>query len=402
MEINYEIYDFREYRYGIEILPTNLYSLLSIFIVFLFSFLSVYYLSKKININKKISIAILIWHTLFSIVYIVYILTETGDSLKFFHRSLNELYFFKLNQAFGSKFVITITSLFSNFLSFNYIAVNLIFNLMGVVGLLLIYDVLNKNKIFYRYYIIILLFIFMPSLSFWSSSIGKDSISLLSIAILLWSIYNAKKSFFLKYFSLFLLFLVRPHYAIIGIAIFSFVDFFFKKSSIKITFLKLFTIFSILLIGPSVFNFMIHYVGYYSVTAETSFNLSGFLDFIEIRSRYAESNSFYDVKSMTSVTKIFTYLFRPLPYEANNLFQLFVSIENFIIFIMIFYLSIIKVLQKTQYFEIDKFALLFFTLIYLVILSYTTANFGIANRQKWLVLVMIFVMLTTKHKKNNV
>ena len=49
--------------------------------------------------------------------------------------------------AFGSKFVVSFTSIFSNFFSFNYITTFLIYNILGTIGLILLYDVFEKIKL---------------------------------------------------------------------------------------------------------------------------------------------------------------------------------------------------------------------------------------------------------------
>ena len=390
--------DLYDYHYGFPILPINSYSLLTIILVLVISLLTVVILSNKLKINPLMSFSIFLWHTLFCIIYIFYVYSNKGDATKFFFRSFDEFY---ITNAFGSKFIITITGLFSNFLSFNYIAVSLIFNLIGSIGVFLLFDVLNKNKLDNKnYFFITCIIIFLPSLSFWSSSIGKDSITFLSISLLLWSIYNKENNFFYKYFSLLLLFMARPHYGIIGLSIFILFDIIFKKTTFNVLLIKIIFIIILALSSPFIFQFLTSYTGYYSVTAETTFSYKGLLSFIEIRSRYELSASFYDVKNYSYILKVFSFLFRPLPFEANNLFQLVVSFENVLIIILILYLSINKFLTKKSTYNSDYFSLLFFALIYLNILSITTANLGIANRQKWIILPIIFVFLIIILKKN--
>ena len=58
-------------------------------------------------------------------------------------------------------------------------------------------------------------------------------------------------------------------------------------------------------------------------------NLNILSDFINIReNKFISDTAGVEISNMNPIVKIFTYLYRPLPYEINNYFQLYVSIEN--------------------------------------------------------------------------
>jgi len=87
---------------------------------------------------------------------------------------------------------------------------------------------------------------------------------------------------------------------------------------------------------------------------------------------------------MSLPVQLFTYAFRPPPYEARSLTALISSFDNL-------YLLFISVLAVFYYIQRKRFssrANLAFLLSYLgaswLILALTTASLGIAVRQKWM------------------
>ena len=276
-------------KYGISILPQDIYSIFIVIIVFLLGLALPFIFSYKLKINLLNSIILYFWHTSASITYIAYIRFQKGDSIQYFLRSLDEFYLFAY--PVGSKFVITFTHIFSAFLSFPYLAVFLIFNIIGYSGLILLWDVFNKNRINQSFIIsiFIITIIFLPSMSFWSSSIGKDSISFYCTCLLIWSIYsstNRVRNLFLKYFSLIILFAARPQIGAVGLCIFVFADLLIKKSSPSIYFFKIILFILLVFTTPILFIYILEYVGYFTTTTHTTFHLDGLLNFLEIRTRY--------------------------------------------------------------------------------------------------------------------
>ncbi len=397
MKFNPNIIDLRDPSWGFYILPTNFYSVITILIVSALSFITIGIISKKLKLNLFLSYSIYIWHSIFNIIYVIYIYFQKGDATKYFFRSLDEFHF--LN-AVGAKFVISFTAIFSQFFEFNYLSVFIIYNLIGTIGILLLVNIFinNKLKSDHKTKLIILIVAFLPSLSFWTSAIGKDTIYFFGTSLLLWSIFNLKKNIYIKYFSLFLLFLIRPHYGFIGLVSFLFFDLIVSKSNIKILYFKIITIFLIILISPFLFDYILNFVGYYKVTDYKSFNLDGFLSFLEVRSRYELSDSFYDTSSMPFILKLISLLFRPFIFEANNYFQFIVALENLVIMTLIFYLIYFK-LKRFKFTSPTRLALYTYTFLSLFFLSISVANYGIASRQKWMILPVLIVLLLTKYKK---
>src|SRR5690606_36096993 len=111
----------------------------------------------------------------------------------------------------GSRFVVFLSSFFYQAFDTNYLNIFLIFNIFGLIGLLFFYKTLKP--LFLRLGRPWFLILFIPSMSFWSSSLGKDSIVFLGITLFLYSVINNKLKTLFP-ISFFLIFMVRPHIAL--------------------------------------------------------------------------------------------------------------------------------------------------------------------------------------------
>ena len=123
--------------------------------------------------------------------------------------------------------------------------------------------------------------------------------------------------------------------------------------------------------------------------------LRGIIEYIEKRQTYNQSGGGgIDISTMSFPEQIWTYIFRPLPFEAHNFTSLVVSFDNlFLLFIFILFIK--SFFMKSCYRDKIDFNIIFmivFSLSALLILSTTTANLGISVRQKWMFLpFLIFI-----------
>jgi len=129
-------------------------------------------------------------------------------------------------------------------------------------------------------------------------------------------------------------------------------------------------------------------------------NLSQFLEYIEYRERVTYTGgSSVNLSSMPIFLKLFTYLFRPLPFEAHNIWAFFSSLDNLVLLIMFSLLLIrtIKIKSIHKNYKNFSFFILYFSLSTWIILSMITSNLGIANRQKWMFVPSMFFFLFCKN-----
>lgn len=358
-------------------------NMLTIFIVMIScAFLFIVALREKKDF--KILFILFLWHTFFSLVYYTYTLSNTADARKYYRISLTDnLVIFP-----GTKFVYYITSFPSKVLDASYLNVTLFYNLIGSLGLVLLYLSLRSLfKYLPRYWLFIL---FIPSMSFWSSGLGKDSISFFATCLFLYAITISKKAILLIPISFFAMFMVRPHVAaIMGV---SYVIYFIIQSKVHLV-LKVLTL-PVIFFGMFLsISFVQQYIGLDEASLSS---VTGYID--DRQGSNLEGGSSLDIASMSYPMQIFTYVFRPLPFEAHNAVSLITSLENTILLFLFLY-----ILFKSK-FNLRPFVqgknLWLFTYVFLTcsILAMTTANLGIATRQKWMFMpVLLYLLIYSFH-----
>lgn len=100
--------------------------------------------------------------------------------------------------------------------------------------------------------------------------------------------------------------------------------------------------------------------------------------------------------------QIFTYLFRPLIVEARSIPTLAAAIDNLVLLFLflISSISILKTKRLKSSVENRQF-MWFYSIICVLILATTTANLGIAIRQKWMFTPFLIYLLITVLKTSN-
>ena len=183
--------------------------------------------------------------------------------------------------------------------------------------------------------------------------------------------------------------MVRPHIALSTLV--AYLIYMLVISRVNI-FIKSFVI-SIVLVGVYLSSgFIKDYVGLDDAS------ISGVSDYVDYRQGLNQAGgSSFDLASLSYPMQMFTYIFRPLPFDAHNALSLFTSIENtilFFLFCFILYKSRFK-----SFFEGRNLWLFSYAFLSCTILALTTANLGIATRQKWMFMpILIYLMIYGYYK----
>lgn len=341
-------------------------------------------MAKFFNHNQKRSLYIYFWHTAWCLVYSQYVESSGGDAVGYY---LNSFDLSSIEFSLGTESIWYFVHIFSSVLNLSIIGVFLIFNIFGFIGLLA-FDAclkevtIDKTKFIRRFTTLI---IFLPSASFWSSAIGKDAISFMATGLALWAALNFKSRIWLLAVAVLLMLIVRPHMA--GLMVLSFAAslIFMKRLSFATR-----AVLSVLALVVSIIlvPFALSYSG-----ATESDNLN---DYFEQRQGYnLEGGGAVDIASMSFAEKLFTYLFRPLPHEAESLFALAASIDNLALLLLVI-LSVKNIFRKSSLpVRVNAYFLWLYCISAWIILSLTTANLGISVRQKWMfVPVMIYLLVS--------
>lgn len=342
--------------------------------------------------NRKslfIVFSLYFWHTFFSWYYWYYSLSNTADATLYYKKS----FIISPNFNPGTRFTETLVYIISNPIESNYLNTTLIFNIFGCIGITLLYLSIRKflEKIS-NYWVFIL---FVPSMSFWSAGLGKDSISFLATCLFLYAVVNKSRTTIFVPLAFFIMFMVRPHIA--AMMLLSYFIYFIIKARVHVAF-KLLTlpVISIALI------FSLQYVQQYVGIDDASLNsIDSYID--KRQGSNLGGGSSLDIASMSYPMQMFTYVFRPLPFEAHSLLALITSMENTLFLFLFIYLIYKSNFNFKSYVKDKNLWLLMYVFLTCTALAVTTANLGIATRQKWMfmpVLIYLLVFSYYEYKAN--
>ncbi|MDG1708373.1 MAG: hypothetical protein P8H03_06405 [Emcibacteraceae bacterium] len=383
--------------YNIEFF-SNSWHVVSAMLVFVLGlFISIGF-SRVLRLGDKITVTLYCYHSFFCIVYL-FLALKSGNRSDVVSYYLNgELFLADFRP--GTTAIIYLVS-YLHQIDLSIFGMFLVFNILGFIGLSFFYaalkNVTKKSSIGLRR--LVLLLIFLPSVSFWSSGLGKDAISFMAIGMALYAALNLNKRFVLMMLAVALMLVVRPHIAgMMTIAIMASIA--FKKD---IPLLPRVIIGAIGLVSVAVIlPFALNYAGLESDAS----NLDSYIEKYQGHNQKGEGA--VDISSMPLLMQMYSYGFRPLPFEARSFLQLLASLDNMVIFYLLFLglksRSSVKNLQLTG----NRVFMWWYVGISWVLLSMTTANLGIAMRQKWMfVPILMFLLISIiaaaqdKKKKNN-
>lgn len=373
------------YYFGRELeLFGNVFHILSLFALILFGALLCHILCRYFRVSNKIGLIIYAYHLLFGVIYLIFVSSFGGDAIGYFINSLSsELRDFKP----GTIAVEHITAAFSQ-TGFSIVSVFAIFNIFGFIGLLAFYACLNEitksSSVRLKY--MVLLIVFLPSISFWSAGLGKDAISFMAIGLALYAALDFGKRIPLLVLAIAFMLFVRPHMA--GMMLISVVI--SMVLSKQISFIPRAIIGSG---GLGVAVLMIPFALNYAGVAEDASNLGEYID--GRASANQSGGSSLDITSLPLPLQMFTYLFRPLPFEARSITTLLAAIDNMVLLYLGYKSFKARVTVKGLTLPGNRVFMWWYVLISWALLSMTTANLGIAMRQKWMFApVLIFLLIS--------
>ncbi len=352
------------------------------FLIFMVGFFLVLYFSKKLKISTYLCILLYLWHTFFSIVYMYYTLAYGGDSIGYYNRAISE----NVNFEIGTHFIEYFASLVVSLLGVSYLGLFLFFNILGSLGLIILHANLASVTLHCSKCIrqLNLLIVFLPSVSFWSSALGKDSISFLATNLALWAALNVLKRKILMAISILLMLLIRPHIAGIMIIALALSLVITNKQISLINRVAIATV--VASVAIILVPFAVNYAGIENITEVN--------EYIKIRQGYnMEGGGSVDISNMPLPMQVFTYLFRPLPYEAHNVFAFISSLDNLVLLLLFLYAIRFTRIRLDIPAKANHAFLWLYIISSTLILAMTTANLGISARQKWMIMPMLLYLL---------
>ena len=367
--------------------------IVGIFIVLLIGVVITLICAKVFLLPHGRSLVLFTWHTFFSFVYVWYVSSFGGDATMYYARAQVGIAEFSL----GVGSVIFIANLIYKFINPSFLGMGIFFSTFGVIGLLA-FDASLRHVTRYTSRSIKLLatiMVLLPSISFWSAGIGKDAIAFMAVGLVLWASLDLSKHKLLMIFAIFTMLLVRPHMAGLMTIALTFAFMMDKNMNmLQRVFIVIVALVALLLMVP----FALDYVGIEYVSVQV------LMDYIEQRQSYNWEGygGGIDISSMSLPMQMFTYLFRPLPFESHSIYAFMASVDN----VLLLYLFVMGLFAKLKGVSANPNLNLAFIWIYggsaLLALSMTTANMGISVRQKWMLLpffVVLFVSYIARKKQ---
>ena len=385
----------------------NFQELVSSIFTLLFSIFLIFKVGKFMKLTNQEVIFIYCWHSLLALIFMINDLNRGHDASGWYSKGA-----FDINGIYGNSFMYSFSGLLK-FFKISYIGQNLFYNLLGTTILFIFYSKVKelcKYKTNKKYLLISLTLVFLPGLSFWSSGISKDTISLFGFAVLYYSINN-KFNLPLFLTGFIAMSFARPFlcfFFFFGFSLYYFLEIFFSKRQ-KFS-RKLFNIFILtLMIIPILttinIGFLYMSMSPENVTYKLSDIISTVIDFVNASQAYYATTTNAAVPQDTFIFNRYLYfLFMPISLKYAGLFHSYFVVEN--LFLILLFLVMIKNIKFNNV-NINKLTKIFYLSIFILFLTLPIifSNYGIALRYKWLVipyLLLAFLDLRKSgYKKKN-
>lgn len=341
------------------------------------------------------------YHLLLSFVYYLYAVFNPSDSHNYYHKIVDHFRGPGWVDFYGTSttFIEWTGYPFVHYLGFTYEAMMALFSFFGFLGFVYLFKFF-RERIFFKNEILgfdlLVLFFLLPNLHFWSGSLGKGSFIFLGIALVFYSLNNVKKRWWLLLSGSILTYHIRPHIMFV-ILISAIIGFTFSTKGLGWG-----TKFAMIVLSLGAF-FVIYQDVLAIVGIEQGEALTEGLNLTHRAKELSKATSGVDITSYSLPLQTFTFLFRPLFFDAPGMLGFIVSFENVFLLaitLMFIFKGGIGYILKGDF--LIKTAFLSFITVSIA-LAQISGNLGIAIRQKsqvmMLFLFVIISLLDDKKKK---
>jgi hypothetical protein len=352
-------------------------------VLFLFGGWLMLVLRHAFALNARTVLGLYAWHSLWCAAYIAFTFQFGSDSTSYYEVSLNIYEPFRA----GTMAVTYLTSFFSTTLGLSFGAVSGAFNIAGAVGLLAFASTMKALRPALAPWTrpLILLLLLLPGASFWSGSIGKDAFSFMAVGLAMWGSLRLPQRWLAMAIAVAALIFVRPHIAAVLLAAIGGAVIVAMRGQI---FLRTFLFGITAIAGVLVFKFALAYVG-----LESASGAADFVEYVEGRQlSNIDGGSSFDLQSMSVPMRLFTYAYRPLLIDASDALGFALSFENLIIAGVSFAALGAFIFGRRSALPLLSWVMIvIYTAATWALLANTTANLGLAARQKWMFLPMLLL-----------
>jgi hypothetical protein len=331
------------------------------------------------------------FHCLLFAAYYGYVLFNPSDSQYYYIKVSTEIRGESWGDYYGTStlFIEFIGFPFVKYLFFSYEAVMALFSFFGFLGFIFFYIFFREN-IRFRHTLfgldLIKIIFLLPNLHFWSASFGKGAVIFLGLGLFFFGLSKLQSRWLAILVGGLIVYHVRPHVMLVLLAS-SAIGFMFTTKGVSLPLRIVF------LVGVGVALFYIYSDVLNMVGISEDEFVTGGLDLSNRARELTKATSAVDITNYGLPMQVFTFLYRPLFFDAPGILGLIVSFEN------VFYILIsLKLLtfNGIRYLFTANFLVktaLFSFLTTTIALAQISGNLGLAIRQKSQVMILILFVI---------
>lgn len=327
-------------------------------------------------------------HLASTFVYYQYALVSASDSSLYYYDPYG---FYADGVGLGTAFVIYFVQTAKSWFGGTYLDYFLLFQAFGFFGISTlmrifheVFEEIGREQPVYAHAIL-----FLPGFHFWTSTIGKDGPLFAAICLALWAAMNIKRRYIGFSIAIALMVLFRPHVGLISMIAVAVALLLDRGTSLAIRTLLIMFV----LAGAALAVSTIQSTFQVDVTSANS--VSDFLSGREEITERAVDGMNTAVIDAPFVIKLFSLLFRPLFFDANDFLGYVASAENTVVMV-IFIISFrsLRILAKLSSVAYIRFALVY-SIGITTLLTLMYYNVGLGLRQKVMFMPAVLVIFVT-------
>lgn len=349
----------------------------------LLSFAGLFFASARPTQGRAIfAMALILLHIGASVAYYSYAQSNPSDAFLYFF----DPYRMRANDfAFGTVFVVKFVQVLRTILGGTYLDYFLLFQVFGIWGILLLFRTFQEvhDQLGQRPSQLSYVLLLIPGLHFWTSALGKDAPVFFAVCLAVWAAISLPGRIVAFAAAVGFMVLFRPHIAFVATVAVAVTAFFDSRSN-KLAKVALL---AIAVVATSYVALSVKDTFSVDVTSANSLS-----DFLESQQQKAQSQTGGTmVRDASFFVRLLSLLFRPMFFDANGVFALIASMENwFTVFLVGFMLICWKdLLWLARRVFFLRFAL-FFTIAMILLLTLLYYNVGLGSRQKVMMYPALF------------
>ena len=349
--------------------------------------------------RKRVAILAAAWflHLLATVVYFDYVQTHAADTAMYYNDPLG---WYGGEFQFNTYAVIWIVQTLKLLFGGSYFDYFLLFQAFGFWGIAMLMRVIEEiyQELGTEQPTLSYLLLFLPGLHFWTAAIGKDALLFLASAMAVWAAMLVHRRFLVMAAAIALMVLIRPHVALVAVAALAMAAFFDPRTKPHIK--------AVLLVAA------LAGFGVVAGTVQSTFrvdvtNVDSVSDFLATKNEvFGEIEGGTAVVGASLPVRILSLLFRPLFFDAEDLFGLVASFENLF---LVFAVGTILVRFRTSFALSRQIFFLRFSLLFagglILMLGWVYYNVGLGLRQKMMMmpaLLSFFIAVVAVHQARRV